>query len=82
MWSPSEDEVAHAREVIAAFDEALAAGKGVVVAMTLEEIRVLLDARDAPQAGCHEVNALIDGKDPVVKETKAIGCGIKWKKAN
>jgi Cd(II)/Pb(II)-responsive transcriptional regulator len=29
--------------------------------MTLEEIRVLLDARDAPQAGCHEVNALIDG---------------------
>jgi peroxiredoxin len=28
------------------------------------------------------VNALIDGKDPVVKETKAIGCGIKWKKAN
>jgi citrate lyase subunit beta/citryl-CoA lyase len=30
VWSPSEDEVAHAREVIAAFDEALAAGKGVV----------------------------------------------------
>jgi Cd(II)/Pb(II)-responsive transcriptional regulator len=29
--------------------------------MTLEEIRVLLGARDAPQAGCHEVNALIDG---------------------
>lgn len=30
VWSPSEDEVAHARDVIAAFDEALAAGKGVV----------------------------------------------------
>jgi citrate lyase subunit beta/citryl-CoA lyase len=30
VWSPSEDEVAHAREVIAAFNEALAAGKGVV----------------------------------------------------
>lgn len=30
VWSPTDDEVAHAREVIAAFDEALAAGKGVV----------------------------------------------------
>jgi citrate lyase subunit beta/citryl-CoA lyase len=30
VWSPTEEEVAHAREVIAAFDEALAAGKGVV----------------------------------------------------
>jgi citrate lyase subunit beta/citryl-CoA lyase len=30
VWSPSEDEVAHAREVIAAFNEALAVGKGVV----------------------------------------------------
>ena len=30
VWSPSEEEVAHARDVIAAFDEALAAGKGVV----------------------------------------------------
>jgi citrate lyase subunit beta/citryl-CoA lyase len=30
VWSPSEDEVAHAREVIAEFNEALAAGKGVV----------------------------------------------------
>jgi citrate lyase subunit beta/citryl-CoA lyase len=30
VWSPTEAEVAHAREVIAAFDEALAAGKGVV----------------------------------------------------
>ena len=30
VWAPSEDEVAHAHRVIAAFDEALAAGKGVV----------------------------------------------------
>lgn len=30
VWSPSESEVEHARRVIAAFDEALAAGKGVV----------------------------------------------------
>lgn len=30
VWSPSEAEVEHARRVIAAFDEALAAGKGVV----------------------------------------------------
>ena len=30
VWSPTEAEVAHAREIIAAFDEALAAGKGVV----------------------------------------------------
>ena len=30
VWSPTEAEGAHAREVIAAFDEALAAGKGVV----------------------------------------------------
>ena len=30
VWSPTEAEVTHAREVIAAFDEALAAGKGVV----------------------------------------------------
>jgi citrate lyase subunit beta/citryl-CoA lyase len=30
VWSPSEAEVEHARKVIAAFDEALAAGKGVV----------------------------------------------------
>ena len=29
-WAPSEAEVEHARRVIAAFDEALAAGKGVV----------------------------------------------------
>ena len=30
VWAPSETEVEHARKVIAAFDEALAAGKGVV----------------------------------------------------
>ncbi|MFM9083043.1 MAG: HpcH/HpaI aldolase/citrate lyase family protein [Actinomycetota bacterium] len=30
VWSPSESEIEHARRVIAAFDEALAAGKGVV----------------------------------------------------
>ena len=30
VWSPSEAEVEHARKVIAAFDQALAAGKGVV----------------------------------------------------
>ncbi len=30
IWSPSEEEVEHARRVIAAFDEAQAAGKGVV----------------------------------------------------
>ncbi len=30
IWSPSEEEVEHARKVIAAFDEAQAAGKGVV----------------------------------------------------
>ena len=30
VWSPSEAEVEHARKVIAAFDEALAVGKGVV----------------------------------------------------
>jgi citrate lyase subunit beta/citryl-CoA lyase len=30
VWAPSEAEVEHARKVIAAFDEALAAGKGVV----------------------------------------------------
>lgn len=30
VWSPSEAEVEHARKVIAAFDEALGAGKGVV----------------------------------------------------
>jgi citrate lyase subunit beta / citryl-CoA lyase len=30
VWAPSEDEVDHARRVIAAFDEAVAAGKGVV----------------------------------------------------
>ncbi len=29
-WAPSDDEVDHARRVIAAFDEAVAAGKGVV----------------------------------------------------
>ena len=29
-WAPSEAEIEHARRVIAAFDEALAAGKGVV----------------------------------------------------
>ena len=29
-WAPSEAEVEHARRVIAAFDEALAVGKGVV----------------------------------------------------
>ena len=26
------------------------------------------------------VNALLSGKSPEVKETKAIGCGVKWKK--
>ena len=30
IWSPSADEIEHARAVIAAFDEAQAAGKGVV----------------------------------------------------
>jgi len=30
VWSPSGSEIEHARRVIAAFDEALAAGKGVV----------------------------------------------------
>ena len=30
MWAPSADEVEHAERVIAAFDEAVAAGKGVV----------------------------------------------------
>ena len=30
VWAPTEDEVAYARRVIAAFDEGLAAGKGVV----------------------------------------------------
>ena len=30
VWAPSEDEVAHARKVIAAFDEGLASGRGVV----------------------------------------------------
>lgn len=30
IWSPSEDEIEHARKVIAAFDEAQAEGKGVV----------------------------------------------------
>ena len=30
VWSPTEAEIDHARRVIAAFDEALAAGKGVV----------------------------------------------------
>ncbi|MEL6890858.1 MAG: CoA ester lyase [Actinomycetota bacterium] len=30
VWSPAADEVDHARRVIAAFDEAVAAGKGVV----------------------------------------------------
>ena len=30
MWSPSADEVEHARRVIAAFDEAVADGRGVV----------------------------------------------------
>ncbi len=30
VWAPSEAEVEHARKVIAAFDEALASGKGVV----------------------------------------------------
>ena len=30
VWSPSDDEIEHARRVIAAFDEAVAAGKGVV----------------------------------------------------
>ena len=30
VWAPSEAEVEHARRVIAAFDEALASGKGVV----------------------------------------------------
>ncbi len=31
VWSPTADEIEHARKVIAAFDEGLAAGKGVVV---------------------------------------------------
>ncbi len=26
------------------------------------------------------INTLMDGKDPAVSNTKAIGCGIKWKK--
>jgi citrate lyase beta subunit len=30
MWAPSADEVDHARRVIAAFDAAVADGKGVV----------------------------------------------------
>jgi citrate lyase subunit beta/citryl-CoA lyase len=30
VWAPSDDEVVHARRVIAAFDEAVAAGKGVI----------------------------------------------------
>jgi citrate lyase subunit beta / citryl-CoA lyase len=30
VWAPSDDEVIHARRVIAAFDEAVAAGKGVI----------------------------------------------------
>ena len=30
VWAPSDDEVAHARRVIEAFDEGLASGKGVV----------------------------------------------------
>ena len=30
VWAPSEDEVAHARRVIAAFEEGLAEGRGVV----------------------------------------------------
>ncbi|MEM1334651.1 MAG: CoA ester lyase, partial [Actinomycetota bacterium] len=30
VWAPSPDEVEHARRVIEAFDEAVAAGKGVV----------------------------------------------------
>jgi citrate lyase subunit beta / citryl-CoA lyase len=30
VWSPTEDQIAHARKVIAAFDEALAEGRGVV----------------------------------------------------
>jgi citrate lyase subunit beta / citryl-CoA lyase len=30
VWSPSDDEVAHARKVIAAFDEAVAEGRGVI----------------------------------------------------
>ena len=29
-WAPSDDEVDHARRVIAAFDEAVADGRGVV----------------------------------------------------
>jgi citrate lyase subunit beta/citryl-CoA lyase len=31
VWAPSEDEIAHARKVVAAFAEAEAAGQGVVV---------------------------------------------------
>lgn len=27
------------------------------------------------------VNSLLEGKDPIVASTKAIGCGIKWKKS-
>jgi citrate lyase subunit beta/citryl-CoA lyase len=30
VWAPTEDEVAHARRVIAAFDEAVAEGRGVI----------------------------------------------------
>ncbi|MFZ4812134.1 MAG: CoA ester lyase, partial [Ilumatobacteraceae bacterium] len=30
VWAPSDDEVVHARRVIAAFNEAVAAGKGVI----------------------------------------------------
>lgn len=30
VWAPSEDEVAHARKVIAAFNEAVAEGRGVI----------------------------------------------------
>ena len=30
VWAPSEDEIAYAQRVLAAFDQALAAGKGVV----------------------------------------------------
>jgi citrate lyase subunit beta/citryl-CoA lyase len=30
VWAPSDDEVARARAIIAAFDEGLAAGRGVV----------------------------------------------------
>jgi citrate lyase subunit beta / citryl-CoA lyase len=30
VWSPTDDQIAHAQRVIAAFDEALAEGRGVV----------------------------------------------------